>query len=104
MISKTAKMMLGESVQDTLDESKDTPLKVIEATRPETYQVCPHCKQEIFEKHVYSDDRGVTMRHSDCGGAIEMPESKVPIEEIATWLRPAIARARANKAAGRPQW
>lgn len=97
MSSETAKRMLGESVTD-----KDQVLQVIEASRPQTYHVCPHCKTEIFEKHVFSDDRGVTMRHSDCGGAIEYPET--PLENIASWLRPYVEQARKDKAAGKPLW
>ena len=53
--------------------------KVIEADRPVTYQVCPHCNTEIFEKHTYIDGDFMSgeyvERHSDCGGPIEMPES-----------------------------
>ena len=96
--------MLGESITDQkcATGDKDKPLKVIEAERPEKYLVCPHCNTEIFEKHTYSDDRGITMRHRDCGGAIEFPET--PLDEIASWLRPSVEKARADRKAGRPLW
>lgn len=70
--------MLGESA-----ESKDKVLPVIEATRPTTYLQCPHCQQEIYEKHNYVDDKGVD-RHSDCGGAIQFPP---PSPEEQAWLK-----------------
>ena len=43
--------------------------------RPQDFDICPHCKSEIYEKHVYSEDGGKTMRHSDCGNLIEFQES-----------------------------
>lgn len=82
-------------------ESKDQVMKVIEATRAEKYMVCPHCKQEIFEKHTYSPDRGITTVHSDCGGKIEFPE---PDYEVASWLKPFVDQVKAKKAAGLPLW
>ena len=54
--------------------------KVIEASRPVTYQVCPHCNKEIYERHTWIDGDFMSgeyvERHSDCGGAIERPEAK----------------------------
>ena len=44
---------------------------VIVASRSVSYWKCPHCGEEIHEKHVF-DDKGVTF-HSDCGGPIELP-------------------------------
>ena len=59
-------------------------------SRPEEYDVCPHCNKEIFEKHTYSDDGGDTMRHSDCGYVIEYPETD--LNEILPWLRPYVEK------------
>jgi len=61
------KRVLGESV-----ESKDSPLPVIEDTRPARFFRCPHCQQEIHEKHDYVDESGQT-RHRECGGAFKWP-------------------------------
>ena len=47
------------------------PKPVIIAQRTEDYWKCPHCNEEIHEKHTF-DDKGVTF-HSDCGGAIQLP-------------------------------
>jgi len=80
MSSNTARRMLGESVGTPKPFARAPIKKVIEANRPVTYQVCPHCNQEIFEKHTYIDGDFASgeyvERHSDCGGAIEMPETK----------------------------
>jgi len=85
-MSKIVKQMLGESIGD---RSTAEELPVIEATRPTTYLVCPHCKQEIFEKHTYIDGdiRGEHVtRHSDCGGAIKFPPPDPAT--IPDWLKP----------------
>jgi len=58
-------------------------------SRPQEYDICPHCNKEIFEKHTYSDDGGDTMRHSDCGAIIEYPE--INLDEVIPWLRPYVA-------------
>lgn len=50
---------------------KNTPLPIIVEQRPVDYYVCPHCKQEIFEKHTYVEE-GVE-RHAECKGAIKWP-------------------------------
>ena len=55
--------MLGESSE---------PLPVIETTKSMRCLVCPHCKQEIHEKHSYMDEAGID-HHTDCGGAIKWP-------------------------------
>lgn len=44
---------------------------VIKGTRQIEVLMCPHCQQEILEKHMYWE-AGVD-RHRDCGGAIQMP-------------------------------
>lgn len=75
-MSAVVKRILGESVGD-----KETVLPVIEASRPVTYLVCPHCQQEIHEKHTWIDgdfmSGNYVERHSDCGGAIQLPKTKV---------------------------
>ena len=51
--------------------NKSTPLPVIIEQRPVDYWKCPHCQQEIHEKHTYVEE-GVD-HHSDCNGAIKFP-------------------------------
>jgi len=45
------------------------------------YNVCPHCQQEIFEKHSYQEN-GVDF-HSDCHNPIEWPPMSA---EDRAWL------------------
>ena len=84
--------MLGESVAP-----KAHPLKVIEATRPVKYLVCPHCNEEIHEKHIGLNEAGQDF-HRDCGGIIELPETDV--SEIAPWLRASVQLVRDYRKAG----
>lgn len=69
-MSPVVKRIIGES---SLNEVKPVVVK----TRPVEYHVCPHCNQEIFEKHTYMEGdfmAGTAIQHhSDCGGAIEFP-------------------------------
>lgn len=65
-MNPTVRKVLGESV------GKDQVLDVIETTKPEKILVCPHCREEIFEKHSYTDESGID-RHRDCGGAFRFP-------------------------------
>lgn len=51
--------------------AKDTPTPVVVDSRPQEFYRCPHCQQEIHEKHTYVEE-GIT-HHSDCGGAIKFP-------------------------------
>lgn len=95
MSSLLVRQMLGEA--KAVDPSKNEPRKVIEAQRPVTYHVCPHCQQEIFEKHTYSEDNGLTERHSDCGGVIEWPE--LPLDSIWAPLRPFVEKTRLDREA-----
>ena len=39
-------------IKRVLGESKE-PLEIIEGVRQDYYDICPHCKQEIYERHVY---------------------------------------------------
>jgi hypothetical protein len=92
-MNKLVKQVLGESRADI--KPKGPRLKVIEATRSETFHVCPHCKQEIHEKSTFSPDGGVTTVHGPCEGLIEFPET--PLNEIAAWLRPSAEQARVER-------
>lgn len=85
-----ARRIIGES------ESLNKPMPVIVESRPVEYHVCPHCRQEIFEKHTYIDgdfsSGHYLERHSDCKGAILLPEQD--LEQIVDWLRPSVEAAR----------
>lgn len=83
-MSALARRILGESVPD-----KNAVLPVIEATKPMKVHVCPHCSQEIYEKHTYIEGdimSAYITRHSNCGGAIKFP-SPDPAS-IPAWLKP----------------
>jgi len=56
---------------DALRTDNGTPLPVIIEQRSVDYWKCPHCKQEIHEKHTYVEE-GIDY-HSDCKGAIKFP-------------------------------
>ena len=61
---------LTESEQ-VISPDKNKPLPIIIDSRPVEFWRCPHCQQEIYEKHTYVEE-GIE-RHSDCGGAITRP-------------------------------
>lgn len=92
---------LKKIINESLDEFfEDAPEKLVERGIREIYHdICPHCKKEIHEKHEYTEDGGVTWRHSECKGLIARPET--PIEEISSWLRPYVEEARKQRAAAR---
>jgi len=69
-------------------ESRDEVRAVIEDTRPVKFYRCPHCNEEIFEKHDYVDESGVT-RHRGCGGAFKWPP---PSPEQKAWLDKLLSR------------
>lgn len=51
---------------------RGAPVKpVVVDSRPVEYWRCPHCNNEIHEKHTYVEE-GVEY-HSDCGGPIQLP-------------------------------
>ena len=52
-----------------------TPLPVIIEQRPVDNWKCPHCQQEIHEKHTYVHE-GVDY-HSDCKGPIKFPPTEI---------------------------
>lgn len=80
--------IIGESL-----ESKPVTVK----QRPVDYHVCPHCNKEIHEKGTYSDDGGDTLKHRECGGVVEFPET--PDEQISPWLLPYVQKAREDRKA-----
>lgn len=67
---------MNRLIQEALGSSRQyesaPPKPVIEDTRPVKFYRCPHCQQEIFEKHDYVDQQGQT-RHRECGGAFNWP-------------------------------
>lgn len=79
---------LKKIIDETIEQFfENAPIKMIEkGVREETFDVCPHCKKEIYEKHEYTEDGGKTWRHSDCKGLIRRP----PLDpaSIPVWLRP----------------
>lgn len=58
-------------MHESAGSDKNTPLPVIVDSRPVEFHRCPHCQQEIYEKHIYEQD-GIDY-HSDCKGAIKLP-------------------------------
>ena len=81
---KDLKKLIVETINQTFAKA---PEKLVErGTREIYYDICPHCKQEIHEKHDFSEDGGASWRHSDCGGLILRPET--PLEEVVDWLHP----------------
>lgn len=96
-MDKDLKKIIDETVSEFFDSS---PMKMVEiGRRTESYDICPHCKTEIYEKHEYTEDGGTTWRHSDCKGLIDRPEE--PIETFAEWLQPFVQQARKEKYAAR---
>ena len=78
--------MIGES-----QEPPKEPKQVLLREKSYTVWWCPHCDQEIFEKHSYAADpenfmTSHVMIHSDCGGAFIPPKAKR--NEIPDWLMP----------------
>ena len=87
------KKLITETINKTFAEA---PEKLIErGIREIQYDICPHCRTEIYEKHEYTDDGGTTWRHSDCKGLIARPET--PLEKINDWIRPYVAEARKQR-------
>lgn len=92
-MDKDLKKLIVETINKTF---KEAPEKLVErGIREIYYDICPHCKTEIHEKHEYTEDGGTTWRHSDCGGLIARPET--PIEEVSSWLRPYVEEARQQR-------
>ena len=96
-MDKALKRIINESMAQFFREA---PEKLVErGVREVYYDICPHCKKEIHEKHDYTEDGGVTWRHSDCKGLIARPQT--PLEEVSDWLRPYVKEAQAQRLAAR---
>jgi hypothetical protein len=96
-MDKSLKRIINETVTKIFEES---PEKMVEqGVREVYYDICPHCKVEIHEKHEYTTDGGLTWRHAECGGLIARPET--PLEEIVSWLQPYVQTAREERNAAR---
>lgn len=96
-MDKDLKKLIDETISETFAEA---PEKLVErGIREIQYDICPHCKTEIHEKHEYTEDGGITWRHSDCKGLIARPET--PLEEVASWLRPYVKEAQNQRQAAR---
>lgn len=96
-MDKELKNLINETIDEVFAED---PEKMVErGVREVYYDICPHCKKEIHEKHEYTEDGGITWRHSDCKGLIARPET--PLEEIVFWLRPYVQEAREERKAAR---
>lgn len=98
-MNKDLKRLITETIKETFAEA---PEKLIErGVREIQYDICPHCKTEICERHEYTEDGGTTWRHSDCKGLISRPET--PLEKINDWLRPYVQEAQLQRQAARYQ-
>lgn len=96
-MNQDLKKLIAETIKKTFASA---PEKLIErGLREIQYDICPHCKTEIYERHEYTEDGGTTWRHSDCKGMIARPET--PIEKIDDWLRPYVAEARNQRGEAR---
>src|SRR5512137_1151861 len=96
-MDKETKQLIQESVEKFF---KEAPEKLVErGVREIYYDICPHCKQEILERHEYTEDGGVTWRHSECKGLIARPST--PLEEVSDWLRPYVKEAQEERDAAR---
>ena len=62
---------LIQRLTESVDSDKSKPLPVIIDSRPVEIWRCPHCKDEIHEKHTFVKE-GIEY-HSDCKGAIVPP-------------------------------
>ena len=98
-MDKDLKRIVTETVNEFFQEA---PERLVErGIREIYYDICPHCKQEICEKHEYTEDGGITWRHSECKGLIARPET--PLEQISTGLRPYVKEARQIRKLARKQ-
>ena len=68
-----------ELITETLDDFFKENLNNI------SNDICPHCKHEILENHVFSDDGGKTLKHTDCN--TELLQEDFP-DKIPTWILP----------------
>ena len=92
-MDKELKKIIKESVDKVFE---DAPEKMIErGTREIYYDICPHCKNEIYERHEYTEDGGITWRHSGCKGLISRPQT--PLENISDWILPFVKEYQDNR-------
>ena len=92
-MNKELKRIINETLNETF---KDSPEKMEERNAEEVYRdTCPICKKQINEHDEYTEDGGVTWRHSDCKGMISRPET--PLEQINRGLQPYVAEAREQR-------
>jgi hypothetical protein len=89
--------LIKESVDQFFKNAPEK--KITRGVREIYYDMCPHCKTEIYEKHEYTEDGGLTWRHSDCHGLISREET--PVEEIFTWMTPCLDDAKKLRDAAR---
>jgi len=66
--------VLGESQEPSKPFSMAEAKPIVVKQRQVEFDACPHCGQEIFEKHTWIDgdfrSGNYMERHSDCGGAV----------------------------------
>ena len=74
-MSPNVRKVLGESV---------AVLPVIKGSKPVEVWLCPHCNEQIHEKHTYVSE-GIDY-HSDCGKPIKFPAPDPAT--IPDWLKP----------------
>ncbi len=98
-MDKDLKKLILETVEETF---ANAPEKLVErGIREIQYDICPHCKKEIYERHEYTEDGGVTWRHSDCKGLIARPQT--PLERVDDWLKPFVKEAQEERQAARQE-
>ena len=89
-MNRDTKHLIDETIREFFESA---PAKMVERGRREIfYDICPHCKTEIHERHEYTEDGGQSWRHSDCKGLIS--RSPTPIENLEAWARPYVNDAR----------
>jgi len=76
--------LITETISKVIAEQSNL---IQEGSRPQEFDICPHCKDEIYEKHTFSEDGGKTFKHSDCGNVIEYPETG---DKIPNWLQSSV--------------
>ena len=88
-MDKDLKRVVDETI---LEVFKDASEKLVErGVREIQYDICPHCKKEIYERHEYTEDGGISWRHSECKGLIARPAT--PMEQISDWFKPYVKEA-----------
>jgi len=91
------KKLIDATIDETFAAASE---KLVErGIREIQYDICPHCKTEIYEKCEYTEDAGVSWRHSRCKGLLARPET--PLEQINRSFQPYVAEARQQRHAAR---